>query len=336
MCGVGRLVATLVKTLPKGGHPLSAQRLERIVETGGIPKFQVFAGADDVHLGVDTGPLPQLLGNDDASLFVETVLLVRAGQQVAPQLTLLRVEHAQLTERLLHDRRPILTWCHDDTLVEPPGDRRSVVEVLTNLGRYRKSKTVVEGTLKRSAEHWALHAVPTLPHTSPQNNPVPPVLWARAPIRTRRSPGATSRAKHGHCTVRFIASLIEHLFDRDFGSTVIGMTTATAFHPAAPPRPVRPHLTLVAPPAPRPLAPRRKRLAALLAGLTSGFLLAALAAVWGGGSPSSALVATQACALALGLVLVHARIVTVRTRRQHRRRQRAATQVTTELLARAA
>lgn len=92
---------------------------------------------------------------------------------------------------------------------------------------------------------------------------------------------------------------------------------------AAPARAARPHLVLVATPATARAVPGRHRLAALLAGLASGFVLAAFATVLGGGNPAGSLLVAAICGALLGAVLVRARVVTVRSRR--RRRRRAAT-----------
>ena len=77
----------------------------------------------------------------------------------------------------------------------------------------------------------------------------------------------------------------------------------------------RPHLLLVPAPVP-PRAPGRQRLAALLAGLTSGFVLAAFAAVLGGGSPAAALTAAAILGVALAAVLARCRAVARRARRR--------------------
>ena len=119
--------------------------------------------------------------------------------------------------------------------------------------------------------------------------------------------------------------VIEHLFDRLFVSIVLVMRTASAFDIDVPaPAPAaRPHLRLVSEPAPAAPTPTsgRQQLAALLAGLSSGFVLAALATTLGGGNPGGSLLVALVCGTLLGLVLVRARVVTVRARR--RRRQRA-------------
>ncbi len=80
----------------------------------------------------------------------------------------------------------------------------------------------------------------------------------------------------------------------------------------------RPALTLVGQTAHRRPAPARQRLASLLAGLICGFVLAALAAVVGGGSPGGSLAIAAVLGGVLVIVLAHARRVTVRTRRAHR------------------
>lgn len=72
--------------------------------------------------------------------------------------------------------------------------------------------------------------------------------------------------------------------------------------------------------ASRTPAPGRHRLAALLAGLVCGFLLAAFAAVVGGAGPGAPLGIAATLALALVTVLTHARRVTVRDRRAARAR----------------
>lgn len=112
----------------------------------------------------------------------------------------------------------------------------------------------------------------------------------------------------------------EHLFAIDFRSNVRAMRNASAVAHAVAPPSERPRLTLVPDPAPRPPAPARQRLAALLAGLICGFVLAAAAAVAGGGSPAAALAVAGLLAAALAAVLVHARRVTVRNRRRARAR----------------
>jgi hypothetical protein len=116
------------------------------------------------------------------------------------------------------------------------------------------------------------------------------------------------------------------LFDGRFGSIVVAMRTSPAALPVTvTPSARRPHLLLVPPPAPRPPAPGRQRLAALLAGLISGFVLAALAALLGGGSPTGALTIAVGLGVVLAAVLVRCRAVARRQR--HRRaatRSRAA------------
>jgi hypothetical protein len=91
-------------------------------------------------------------------------------------------------------------------------------------------------------------------------------------------------------------------------------------HPIAP-QIERPRLVLVPAPALRNPAPPRQRLAALLAGLICGFVLAALAAAVGGGSPVASLGIAAMLGGALVLVLAHARRVTVRSRRRARARR---------------
>ena len=96
------------------------------------------------------------------------------------------------------------------------------------------------------------------------------------------------------------------------------MRTSSAALPATvTPSARRPHLLLVPPPAPRPPAPARQRLAALLAGLISGFVLAALAALLGGGSPTGALTIAAGLGVLLAAVLVRCRAMARRAR--HRR-----------------
>lgn len=118
------------------------------------------------------------------------------------------------------------------------------------------------------------------------------------------------------------------------------MRTVTASLPCAATPSGRPHLSLVRPSVTRRAAPAHQRLAALLSGLSSGFVLAALAAVWGGGSPRTALAVAASCALGLAGVLVYARVVTVRARRARRSRSRPRRttndEVTRSQLARAA
>ncbi len=87
----------------------------------------------------------------------------------------------------------------------------------------------------------------------------------------------------------------------------------------------RPHLLLVPPPAPRPPAPARQRLAALLAGLISGFVLAALATVLGGGNPTGALTIAVGLGVLLAAVLVRCRAM---ARRAQRRRASGRTRAT--------
>jgi hypothetical protein len=67
---------------------------------------------------------------------------------------------------------------------------------------------------------------------------------------------------------------------------------------------------------PPPRAPTRQGLAALLAGLASGFVLAALAAVLGGGSPVDALTVAAALGVVLAAVLVRCRAMARRARRR--------------------
>lgn len=111
------------------------------------------------------------------------------------------------------------------------------------------------------------------------------------------------------------------MFATDFRSNVVGMRNASAVaHPIAPPV-ERPRLVLVPEMAPRTPAPARQRFAALLAGLVCGFVLAALAAVVGGGSPSASLDIAATLGVTLIVVLVHARRTTVRDRRRTRARQ---------------
>ena len=103
------------------------------------------------------------------------------------------------------------------------------------------------------------------------------------------------------------------------------MRNASAVAHSVTPSTPRPRLVLVPTSTPRPPAPARQRLAALLAGLICGFVLAALAAVTGGGSPAAALAIAALLGLALGLVLIHARRVTVQERRLAQTRARVAT-----------
>ena len=91
-------------------------------------------------------------------------------------------------------------------------------------------------------------------------------------------------------------------------------------HPIAPPA-ERPRLVVVPEIAPPTPAPARQRFAALLAGLMCGFVLAALAAVAGGGNPRASLGIAATLGVALIAVLVHARRVTVRNRRRARTRR---------------
>ena len=91
-------------------------------------------------------------------------------------------------------------------------------------------------------------------------------------------------------------------------------------HPVAPTL-KRPRLVLVPDRAPRTPAPARQRIAALLAGLICGFVLAALAAIVGGGSPSGSLGIAVSLGLVLVAVLAHARRITVRNRRLARARR---------------
>ena len=111
------------------------------------------------------------------------------------------------------------------------------------------------------------------------------------------------------------------MFARDFVSNVVGMRNASAVALPIAPHVERPHLALVPEMAPRTPTPARQRFAALLAGLICGFVLAALAAVAGGGSPSASLGIAATLGVALVTVLVHARRVTVRKRRRARARQ---------------
>jgi hypothetical protein len=111
------------------------------------------------------------------------------------------------------------------------------------------------------------------------------------------------------------------LFANDFVSNVVGMRNASAVaHPIAPPA-ERPRLVVVPEMAPPTPAPVRQRFAALLAGLICGFVLAALAAVVGGGNPRASLGIAATLGVALIAVLVHARRVTVRNRRRARTRR---------------
>ncbi len=91
-------------------------------------------------------------------------------------------------------------------------------------------------------------------------------------------------------------------------------------HPVAPTL-ERPRLVLVCHRAPGTPAPPRQRIAALLAGLICGFVLAALAAIVGGGSPSAPLGIAVSLGTVLVAVLAHARRVTARTRRLARARR---------------
>jgi hypothetical protein len=169
---------------------------------------------------------------------------------------------------------------------------------------------------------------PFFPHSEGKRTP-----FAPAP------PGATRCAKRHGCTARFIAASIEHLFDASRRSIVVFMRTTTASLPSAPPRAERPHLRLVPSRATCRPAPVHQRLAALLSGLLSGFVLAALAAVWGGGSPRVALIVAAACAVFLAGVLAYARAVTVRAQRARRHRAARVPEsdaVTSTQLARAA
>ena len=111
------------------------------------------------------------------------------------------------------------------------------------------------------------------------------------------------------------------MFDGDFVSNVLFMRNASAVaHPAAPHIERQP-LSLVPDMAPRTPAPARQRFAALLAGLICGFVLAALAAAAGGGSPTASLGIAATLGGALIVVLVHARRVAVRNRRRVATRQ---------------
>lgn len=118
----------------------------------------------------------------------------------------------------------------------------------------------------------------------------------------------------------------EHLFDGCFGSIVVAMRTSSAALPATvTPSARRPHLLLVPPPARRRPAPARQRLATLLAGLISGFVLAALAAVLGGGSPTGPLTIAIGLGVVLVAVLVRCRAVARRARRRRISMQARAT-----------
>jgi hypothetical protein len=98
------------------------------------------------------------------------------------------------------------------------------------------------------------------------------------------------------------------------------MRTASDFATRAAIPPARPRLAVVPDPAPVAPAPRRVRLAALLAGLSSGFVLAALAAATGGGDPGGALALAAASGTLLALVLAWSRHRVVRERRARRPR----------------
>ena len=130
----------------------------------------------------------------------------------------------------------------------------------------------------------------------------------------------------------------EHLFAIDFVSNVSGMRNASAHTMSSTPHPQRPRLALVPDGAPRTPAPRRQRLAALLAGLVCGFAMAALAAVVGGAGPGAPLGIAAALAVALVAVLVHARRIAVRDLRaaRARRARRQGATVTSLDIARAA
>lgn len=86
----------------------------------------------------------------------------------------------------------------------------------------------------------------------------------------------------------------------------------------------RPRLVLVPMSTPHPPASSSHRLAALLAGLVSGFVLAALATVLGGGDPAGSLAVAAGFGVALTGVLIHARRATVLRRRRARARRRSA------------
>ncbi len=91
-------------------------------------------------------------------------------------------------------------------------------------------------------------------------------------------------------------------------------------------QPIRRHLTLVEPLPEATAPPRSAALGALLAGLSSGFVLAALAALFGGGSPAAALAMAAICLIAMAGALGQARRVTVRRRADRRAaRRRTAT-----------
>ena len=126
------------------------------------------------------------------------------------------------------------------------------------------------------------------------------------------------------------------MFDRGSRSIVVPMRTASAVAPLAGPRTRRPHLVLVTPPPSDRPATRHERLAALLAGLLTGFLLAALAAVAGGGSAAGALTTSAGIGLLLGIVLIRARVVTVRARRRRRAASMSRVMETQASVARAA
>lgn len=74
------------------------------------------------------------------------------------------------------------------------------------------------------------------------------------------------------------------------------------------------HLTLVQAAAEPVRPPRSAAMGALLAGLASGFVMAALAATLGGGNPTLALAMAAVCASGMALALVAARRATVRRR----------------------
>lgn len=102
------------------------------------------------------------------------------------------------------------------------------------------------------------------------------------------------------------------------------MTNASAFAQPVARATQRPRLVLVPTSTPRPPAPARDRLAALLAGLVCGFVLAALATIVGGGDPAGSLTVAAGFGVALLAVLIHARRVTVRRRRRARSHRTAA------------
>jgi hypothetical protein len=114
------------------------------------------------------------------------------------------------------------------------------------------------------------------------------------------------------------------LFARRIASIVVSMRTASAFEIPADIPPTRPRLVVVADPEPARPVPGRQRLAALLAGLSSGFVLAALATALGGGDPAASLMVAAAAGVLLAAVLVRARVLAVRARRRRAARARAA------------